>query len=227
MRKKWENNCDVQPVFAVLTWIVTSLGWTSSLFTFYVCVCVCQSWSCGSSEARSVRVCWFWQCGTARSRWAAGGRRWTLCWSLPNTWATEPDTLWVILGTHPSDCKYRCLLKLIRLVSVFLRWWQPTSWMMLTSSSSTQWVQLLYILFCRCCFFVYFPALTAVYFPAGSWFSLELLQQSVLLAAPRETRPESPGSGLLSGPATGLPQYPGLLSVHQRMSDFILRFHLT
>ena len=67
-----------------------------------VCVCVCQSWSCGSSVAFSLRVRWFWQCRTASSRWAAGGRRWTLCWWLLNIWATELDTrrVTLILTVH-------------------------------------------------------------------------------------------------------------------------------
>lgn len=61
----------------------------------FLYVCEHQSWSCGSSVAVSLRMRWFWQCRTARSRWGVGGRRWTPCWSLLNTWATERDTLWV------------------------------------------------------------------------------------------------------------------------------------
>lgn len=45
--------------------------------------------------------------------------------------------------------------------------------------------------------------------PAGAGVPLELLQQSLLLAACRETGPEGPGSGLLPGPAAGLPHSPG------------------
>lgn len=48
--------------------------------------------------------------------------------------------------------------------------------------------------------------------PAGPGLPLELLQQSLLLAAGGETRPEGPGSGLLPGPAAGLPHRPGLLT---------------
>lgn len=45
--------------------------------------------------------------------------------------------------------------------------------------------------------------------PAGPRLPLELLQQSLLLAAHGETGAEGPGAALLPGPAAGLPHPPG------------------